>query len=183
MPPGSCLPVAPVCGWGQYIETFCHSIVLLQACLWWRALNHVYNCTGSKRGQQHNWRGKLAAAPLCGKHHHTPRNQNKNTEGKKLQGLRKLLFFPHSILPRYILQKTFPQHNRSISQKVPWQNNGPFRKLTTDITFISAAFKNILYSVKNIFQAMKRLTFTKTALWLQNAFFSVSHWQGEWVQP
>lgn len=27
---------------------------------------------------------KLAAAPLCGKHHHTPRNQNKDTEGEKL---------------------------------------------------------------------------------------------------
>lgn len=37
---------------------------------------------------------KLAAAPLCGKHHHTPRNQNKDTEGERLTGLRKLLFFP-----------------------------------------------------------------------------------------
>lgn len=39
--------------------------------------------------------GKLAAAPLCGKHHHTPRNQNKDTEREKtLQGLRKLPHFP-----------------------------------------------------------------------------------------
>lgn len=40
-------------------------------------------------------KNKLAAAPLCGKHHHTPRNQNKDTEKEKtLQGLRKLQFFP-----------------------------------------------------------------------------------------
>lgn len=44
----------PVCGRGQYIVNFCHSIFLLQTCSQWSALNHVYNRTGSKRGQQHN---------------------------------------------------------------------------------------------------------------------------------
>lgn len=78
----SCLTFAPVRGcWGQCVECFCHSIFLLHACLWWRALNRVYSWAGSKRGQQHNWRGRLAAALLWGKHHHTPRNQNKDTEG------------------------------------------------------------------------------------------------------
>lgn len=82
--------------WGQCIEGFCHSIFLLSARLWLRALNHVYSGAGSKRGQQHNWMGRLAAALLWGKHHHTPRNQNKDTEGGKesRRGIRKLLFFP-----------------------------------------------------------------------------------------
>lgn len=46
--------------------------------------------------------GKLAAAPLCGKHHHTLRNQNKDTEREKTaRGLRKSPYFFNSILPRF----------------------------------------------------------------------------------
>lgn len=89
--------------------------------------------------------------------------KTKTQKGEEtLQGLRKLLFFPPcSILLRCIRQKTFPQHNRFVIQKVPWQNNGAFTKRTADIKFISVAFKNIMRSGKNIFQAMKHIVFTE----------------------
>lgn len=39
--------------------------------------------------------GKLAAAPLCGKHHHTPRNQNKDSERENtLQRIKEITIFP-----------------------------------------------------------------------------------------
>lgn len=39
--------------------------------------------------------GKLAAAPLCGKHRRTPRNQNKDTEGGKTDRIKEIdIFFP-----------------------------------------------------------------------------------------
>lgn len=90
IPPGSPTSIRSILRlrWGQCIEGFCHSIFLLLACLWWRALNHVYSGAGSKRGQPHNWMGRLAAALLWGKHHHTPRNQNKDTEGGKRKSAR-----------------------------------------------------------------------------------------------
>lgn len=59
--------------------------------------------------------GKLAAAPLCGKHHHTPSNHNKWRSNKEL---RKLLFFPHSVSPRWILQKHFLDTTPNTSQQV-----------------------------------------------------------------
>lgn len=86
-------------------------------------------------------KGNLAAALLCGKHHHTPKNHNNRSEGEKTSArIKETAIFLHSILPRWILQKTFPQHNSDISQMS---------------CVISASVKNILYSVKNIFQEMQ----------------------------
>ncbi len=40
--------------------------------------------------------GELAAAQLCGKHHHTLRNQNKDTEGKETARIKEIAIFPLS---------------------------------------------------------------------------------------
>lgn len=114
---------------------------------------------------------------------HTKESKQRHRKGKNSARIKEIAIFPYSILPRWILQKTFPQHNSDISQKLLWNNNGPFRKLTTDIKFNGAAVENILYAVKNIFQAMKHIISKKAGLSLENASFSVSHWLGEWVWP
>lgn len=80
------------CGWGQWTANSCHSIVLLQARFWWRALSHVYSCTGSKRGQQHNGSGQLGCSTTVWETpSHTKESKQRHRRRKKnLQGLRKL---------------------------------------------------------------------------------------------
>ena len=149
--PGLCLPFAPM--W-QCTKKSCHIIVLLQARFWRRALSHVYSCTGSKRGQLHNREEQVGCSTTVWETpSHTKESKQRHRKGKNSARIKEIAIFPYSILPRLILQKTFPQHNSDISQKLLWNNNGPFHKLTTDIKFIGAAVKNILYAVKNIFQA------------------------------
>lgn len=91
--PGSCLPFAPMCDSVQK-----NPVTLLSPCRPASDGEHLAMFIAvqvQREASSTIEKGKLAAAPLCGKHHHTPRNQNKDTEKEKtLQGLRKLQFFP-----------------------------------------------------------------------------------------
>lgn len=86
--------LSPVRGWGRCTANSCHSIVLVRGCFCWRALSHVYSCTGSKRGQQHNGAGQAGCSTTVWETpSHTEESKQRHRKGKNCARIKEIAIF------------------------------------------------------------------------------------------